>query len=68
MSRPIEFVAFACPWCGEPGETTIDMVSNEGEWVEDCAVCCSPIVFRCRKPAECGGDDVPEVEAEREGG
>ncbi|WP_018936922.1 CPXCG motif-containing cysteine-rich protein [Thioalkalivibrio sp. ALJ24] len=63
MTRLIEFVAFVCPWCGEPGEITVDMVSEEQSWVEDCGVCCSPIVFRRLS----GGDDEPPVvEAQRE--
>ncbi|WP_018869012.1 MULTISPECIES: CPXCG motif-containing cysteine-rich protein [unclassified Thioalkalivibrio] len=65
MTRPIEFVAFACPWCGEPGETTVDVMSDEDEWVEDCGVCCSPIVFRHLTTTE---DDIPVVDAQREGG
>lgn len=64
MMRPVEFVDFACPWCGEPGETTVDMVSGDLEWIEDCAVCCAPIVFH-RMDSE--DEEVPRVEASREG-
>jgi hypothetical protein len=64
MMRPVEFVGFACPWCGEPGETTVDMVSGDLEWIEDCAVCCAPIVFQ---RVDSGDEEVPRVEAAREG-
>lgn len=64
MSRPLEFVPFTCPWCGEPGETTVDMSADTREWVEDCAVCCAPIVFR---RVDAGDEPVPRVEARREG-
>ncbi|WP_018174973.1 MULTISPECIES: CPXCG motif-containing cysteine-rich protein [unclassified Thioalkalivibrio] len=63
--RPVEFVGFTCPWCGEPGETTVDMVSADQEWIEDCAVCCAPIVFR---RVESPDAEIPQVEAIREGG
>ncbi len=64
MMRPVEFVGFACPWCGEPGEVTVEMVSGDPEWVEDCAVCCSPIVFR---RLDDGEDDLPRIDVRREG-
>lgn len=36
-----------CPYCGEPFETLIDTsVIGAQEYVEDCYVCCQPIVFR----------------------
>jgi len=64
MTRPIEFVSYPCPWCGSLGETSIDMVSGEREWVEDCSVCCSPIVFR---RVDSGGGEDPEIAVWREG-
>lgn len=35
-----------CPYCGEAFETTIDIPAGTAEYVEDCQVCCRPIVFR----------------------
>ena len=64
MTRPIEFVSYPCPWCGAPGEASIDMVSGEREWVEDCGVCCAPIVFR---RVDSGDGEEPEIAAWREG-
>ncbi|HEX7043081.1 MAG TPA: CPXCG motif-containing cysteine-rich protein [Burkholderiales bacterium] len=42
----IEFSAVRCPYCGETFETAIDASGGNQEYVEDCQVCCRPIVFR----------------------
>ena len=34
-----------CPYCGETLGVLIDCSIPEQEYVEDCQVCCSPIVF-----------------------
>jgi hypothetical protein len=64
MTRPLEYLSYRCPWCGEANETAVDMVSGEREWVEDCAVCCAPIVFR-RVDSVFGEE--PEIAVWREG-
>ncbi|MGB5831275.1 MAG: CPXCG motif-containing cysteine-rich protein [Thiohalocapsa sp.] len=33
-----------CPWCGELVELTIDCSAGDQWYVEDCQVCCAPIV------------------------
>lgn len=33
-----------CPYCGEPIELVIDPSEEEQEYIEDCFVCCRPIV------------------------
>lgn len=40
-----EFVAVQCPWCGERLETRVDLTSGDVEYIEDCQVCCRPIIF-----------------------
>ena len=35
-----------CPYCGETFETEIDVSVGNQEYIEDCYVCCKPIVFR----------------------
>lgn len=35
-----------CPYCGETFETTIDTSAGAQEYIEDCYVCCRPILFR----------------------
>ena len=36
-----------CPYCGEPIELLIDTSIAEQEYVEDCEVCCRPMVVSC---------------------
>lgn len=33
-----------CPWCGEMIELTIDCSAGDQSYVEDCQVCCAPMV------------------------
>jgi len=42
----LELHAVRCPYCGESFETNADASSGSQEYVEDCYVCCRPIVFR----------------------
>jgi hypothetical protein len=52
-----------CPYCGETFETEIDASGGSQEYVEDCYVCCKPIVFRI----EIGADGEPvTIETRRE--
>ncbi len=34
-----------CPYCGESLGVLIDCSVSEQQYVEDCQVCCSPILF-----------------------
>jgi len=34
-----------CPYCGERIEVVVDCSVDEQSYVEDCFVCCRPIVF-----------------------
>ncbi|MBY6196657.1 CPXCG motif-containing cysteine-rich protein [Vibrio hangzhouensis] len=34
-----------CPYCGEAFETSIDCSVEHQEYIEDCHVCCRPILF-----------------------
>ena len=34
-----------CPYCGERIELIIDLSVDHQEYVEDCSVCCRPIVI-----------------------
>ncbi len=36
----------ACPYCGEQIEVLIDGQDAGQEYIEDCQVCCRPILFR----------------------
>ena len=39
-----ETVAVLCPYCGEPVELLIDATVPHQTYVEDCEVCCRPMV------------------------
>lgn len=41
-----------CPYCGETFETEIDVSGGSQEYIEDCYVCCRPIVFRIEVDAD----------------
>lgn len=34
-----------CPYCGEPIEVLIDPQDAGQDYIEDCQVCCRPIIF-----------------------
>jgi len=36
----------ACPYCWEQVEIVVDLSVAEQQYVEDCFVCCRPIVIR----------------------
>jgi hypothetical protein len=35
-----------CPYCGEPIQVLLDPAEDGQSYIEDCQVCCRPIVFR----------------------
>jgi len=35
----------SCPYCGENFETQIDCSIESQQYIEDCYVCCQPILF-----------------------
>ncbi|MFV3403724.1 MULTISPECIES: CPXCG motif-containing cysteine-rich protein [Pseudomonas] len=37
---------YDCPYCGEPVETTVDISGGDQDYIEDCQVCCRPVVIR----------------------
>ena len=36
----------ACPYCGEQSTVMLDAQERGSEYIEDCQVCCRPIVFQ----------------------
>ena len=44
----IQFETITCPYCWESIEITLDLSVEEQQQVEDCSVCCRPIVIRYR--------------------
>lgn len=57
-------VTVHCPWCGERFDTLVDASAGDAEYVEDCQVCCRPIVFRL----QVDGDGDIALGTSREGG
>ena len=53
-----------CPYCGEAIGLQLDLSAGSQEYVEDCAVCCQPMVVT----VEPGGDGSYRVSVERENG
>ena len=41
-----------CPNCGELIIVVIDLSIDEQEYIEDCSVCCSPIVLKVDQASE----------------
>jgi len=42
----MEETDISCPYCGETLGVLIDCSIPEQQYIEDCQVCCSPILFR----------------------
>jgi hypothetical protein len=57
---PLELDAgYSCPYCGEQNYTGVDPAAGaRQQYVEDCPVCCSPIVLAVR--IDRAGDAVVE--------
>ncbi len=51
-----------CPYCWELIEVTVDDCGEQQEYIEDCQVCCRPIVFHIQ-PIE---SSMPLVKVYRE--
>ncbi len=44
----LETQAYECPYCGEEVEAVLDLSGGDQRYIEDCSVCCGPIVFDLR--------------------
>jgi hypothetical protein len=53
----------SCPYCGEPLDIEVDTSAGDQQYLEDCRVCCRPVVLRIRTDPS---GDTAEVEAGRE--
>ncbi len=43
--EPIQTSSVECPYCGEPVELVIDCSIEQQDYIEDCSVCCRPILI-----------------------
>lgn len=41
----LENIALQCPYCWESIEILVDRSEGDHEYIEDCSVCCRPIVL-----------------------
>lgn len=41
-----------CPYCGETFDTNVDSSGGDQQYIEDCYVCCRPIVFTITTDAD----------------
>lgn len=41
----LEEVSLHCPYCGEPVTVLVDATVPEQEYIEDCEVCCRPMIL-----------------------
>jgi hypothetical protein len=41
-----QFTDISCPYCGESIEVAVDTSGGSQTYIEDCQVCCRPIVMR----------------------
>lgn len=60
----VQTAMLQCPYCWEHIEIVVDCTITEQEYVEDCSVCCSPIVVSVVAP----GDGDVQIEARAENG
>ncbi|MHB1587257.1 MAG: CPXCG motif-containing cysteine-rich protein [Acidiferrobacteraceae bacterium] len=58
--EPVTPIQVLCPYCGESFETMADWSAGDQHYIEDCSVCCRPIVFRldaAAHSAQCSRED-----------
>jgi hypothetical protein len=60
--EPVQTANLQCPYCWEQIEIVVDCTVIEQEYVEDCGVCCSPVVIS----VTASGDGEVLVEARME--
>jgi hypothetical protein len=59
MLTPVDI---SCPYCGEPLDILVDASAGDQRYIEDCQVCCRPIMLAIRIDA----DGEPQVSASSE--
>ncbi len=40
-----EALLVSCPWCGEVNHTFFDLSAGNQSYVEDCQICCRPMIL-----------------------
>jgi DNA-directed RNA polymerase subunit RPC12/RpoP len=44
-----EEMTISCPYCGESINVSIEQSDMNQEYIEDCQVCCRPIIFQVQQ-------------------
>jgi len=63
MSEYLEPRAIACPYCGETFTIVIDRSAGSQCYIEDCAVCCRPVLLDIEIDAD---GDIADAAARRD--
>ena len=42
-----------CPYCGERVSVLLDLSAGDQQYIEDCSVCCRPMVLELATDGEC---------------
>lgn len=50
-----------CPFCDAPMTLLIDLSAGSQEYVEDCQVCCQPMLVRC----DADDDELTNLDVDR---
>ena len=64
MAFGTTLVPSSCPYCGEAVQLVVDEGAPEQEYIEDCQVCCRPMLVRVVLDYE--GDVTLELRSENE--
>lgn len=59
----LESTTITCPYCWASFETPVDYSAGPQVYVEDCQICCQPILFRISVDLD---SDLLAVETQRE--
>ena len=46
--EPLQTCLVYCPYCGEGNALVVDCTVETQEYIEDCTVCCRPMILRAR--------------------
>jgi hypothetical protein len=63
MTEPLQELGVQCPYCGKGFATQIDITAGDQNYIEDCQVCCKPIMFNVHIDAD---GKISEAEIHRE--
>jgi hypothetical protein len=41
----LEYQVYQCPYCAEMVDAMLDLSAGDQQYIEDCPVCCRPVLF-----------------------